>query len=226
MGGPGDAMPIPFTDSPDSERLRRALVDEIAGRVDDPRVVAAMRAVPRHLFVDAPLATAYGDHPLPIGHDQTISQPTIVAVMSGALDLDGSERVLEIGTGSGYQAAVLARLAREVFSIELVPSLAVLARRRLDELGFTNVRVRVGDGYLGWPDAAPFGRIIVTAAPTTLPPALLDQLADGGVLVAPVGAQGGNQRLLRLRRKGALVSTEDLGPVVFVPMLHGRDAPA
>jgi protein-L-isoaspartate(D-aspartate) O-methyltransferase len=219
-------MPIPFADSPDSERLRAALVDEIAPRIDDARVVAAMRAIPRHLFVDAPLATAYGDHPVPIGHDQTISQPTIVAVMSGALELGGAERVLEIGTGSGYQAAVLSRLAREVFSIELVPSLAVLARRHLDEVGCANVHVRVGDGYQGWPDEAPFDRIILTAAPAVLPGALVEQLAEGGVLVAPVGAQGGNQRLLRLRRRGAAIATEDLGAVVFVPMVHGREARA
>ena len=207
-------------DSPDSERMREALVDEIAGRVADARVVAAMRAVPRHVFVAAPLATAYADHPVPIGHEQTISQPTIVAVMSEALALTGRERVLEIGTGSGYQAAVLSLLARSVYSIEIVEALAEGARARLGELGYTNVHVRVGDGYAGWPDEAPFDRIILTAAPVEMPPALVDQLVEGGALLAPVGKQGVDQRLLRLWKRGGSVMAEDLGAVIFVPMVH------
>jgi protein-L-isoaspartate(D-aspartate) O-methyltransferase len=166
---------------------------------------------------------AYEDHPLPIGHGQTISQPTVVAMMSQALELKGDERILEIGTGSGYQAAVLCKLAREVDSIEIVPELATRARRVLAELGCTNVRVHDGDGWKGLPDRAPFDRIVVTAAPDVLPDALVAQLREGGLLVVPVGAQGDDQRLERhWKREGRLVR-EDLGAVRFVPMVHGDE---
>ncbi len=181
-----------------------------------------MARVPRHWFVPgAPLRQAYANRPLPIGFDQTISQPEIVALMTDALELTGRERVLEIGTGSGYQAAVLSLLAAEVFTIELVPELAEGARTRLEQLGFSNVHVRAGDGYRGWPEAQPFDRILVTAAPEEVPRTLLEQLAPGGTLVAPVGPRDRAQSLLRYRRANGRFSREDLGGVQFVPMVHG-----
>ena len=156
--------------------------------VRDPRVLQAMREVKRHLFVPGESAEdAYEDYPLPIGEGQTISQPYIVALMTELLELQPDDKVLEIGTGSGYQAAILSRLAREVRSIEIVPSLAETAGKRLDLLGYDNVHLRVGDGYKGWPDEAPFDAIIVTAAPPEIPQALVDQLAEGGRMVVPVG---------------------------------------
>jgi protein-L-isoaspartate(D-aspartate) O-methyltransferase len=178
-----------------------------------------MRNVPRHLFVDVPLEEAYLDLPLPIGWDQTISQPSIVAVMSQALELEGTERVLEIGTGSGYQAAVLSRLAAHVDSMEIVAPLARAAEMRLEALGCVNVDVRVSDGYLGWPERAPYDRIVLTAAPPSVPQALRDQLADCGILVAPVGQS--TQRLVRWQKQNDAF-VEDLGPVIFVPMVHGE----
>jgi protein-L-isoaspartate(D-aspartate) O-methyltransferase len=168
--------------------------------------------------VDAPLEDAYRDRPYPIGYGQTISQPTIVAMMSQALQLRGDERVLEIGTGSGYQAAVLSVLAREVYSIELIAPLAERAARRLSSAGCTNVVLRTGDGYAGWVEEAPFDRVIVTAAPPEIPRALLLQLRVGGILVAPIGEHD-NQRLERWIRKSAGFSREDLGRVSFVPMV-------
>jgi protein-L-isoaspartate(D-aspartate) O-methyltransferase len=201
--------------------LRERLVGDIIARGDlhEGRVAQAMRHVPRHAFVPgASLDEAYANMPLPIGFGQTISQPTVVAIMTEALELSGRERVLEVGTGSGYQAAILGALAHEVFSIELVSELATRSSRRLAELGHANVHVRAGDGYLGWPEHAPFDRIIVTAAPPTLPEALFDQLADGGILVVPVGAY--EQSLLRYSKHDGGVSVEDLGPVAFVPMVH------
>ena len=160
----------------------------VARGVRNPRVLAAMRDVPRHLFVDAAQrAHAYDDGPLPIGGKQTISQPYIVALMSELLDLPPKEKVLEIGTGSGYQSAVLARVCRDVYSIEIIPELAHQSAERLKKLGFSNVTVREGDGYRGWPEEAPFDGIIVTAAPERIPQPLLDQLAPNGRMVIPVG---------------------------------------
>lgn len=194
-----------------------------AGARWDPRVIQAIAEVPRHLFVPrASLSSAYADDPYPIGRGQTISQPTIVAIMTQALELSGDERVLEIGTGSGYQAAVLARLARAVLSIERVASLGEEAAARLAELGYANVTVRIGDGFLGWPEEAPFDRIVVTAAPSGLPEALFDQLVEGGICVAPVGGSW-EQTLYRWRRRGGRMTVEDLGAVRFVPMLPGTD---
>jgi protein-L-isoaspartate(D-aspartate) O-methyltransferase len=143
-------------------------------------------------------------------------------MMTAALELTGTERVLEIGTGSGYQAAVLAHLAKEVYTIEIVEPLGVSARERLARMGYANVKVRIGDGYQGWPEAAPFDRVIVTAAPETVPKALVAQLADGGVLVAPVGPEGETQQLLRLRKRAGTTTEEHLAPVRFVPMVPGR----
>ncbi len=185
------------------------------------RVLSALQKVPRHLFVPgAPLGVAYEDRPLPIGHDQTISQPTVVAIMTDALELLGNERVLEIGTGSGYQAAVLALLAREVLTIEIVEPLGVAAKERLAALGYRNVEVRIGDGYAGWPERAPFDRILLTAAPPEVPQKLVEQLAEGGILVAPVG-EGRSQKLVRWTRRGGRITKEDLGDVLFVPMVPG-----
>jgi protein-L-isoaspartate(D-aspartate) O-methyltransferase len=180
-----------------------------------------MRAVPRHRFVrGAPLEEAYGDHPVPIGYGATISQPTVVGLMSEALQLTGDERVLEIGTGSGYQAAVLCRLAREVETVEVIPELGERATRILSEMGCKNVRVHVGDGWKGHPERAPYSRIVVTAAPERLPEALVGQLAEGGLLVVPVGLQSRDQRLERYRKKDGRLLMEDLGAVRFVPMVH------
>jgi protein-L-isoaspartate(D-aspartate) O-methyltransferase len=190
----------------------------VARGVRDPRVLAAMRKVPRHLFVDsAQRAEAYEDHPLPIPGNQTISQPYIVALMTELLELKPTARVLEIGTGSGYQSAVLGELAKEVYTIEIVPELAQLAARRLKELGYANVRAREGDGYRGWPEEAPFDAIIVTAAPERIPQPLVDQLAPGGVMVIPVG---GFFQELKVFRKSAdgRVAERDILPVRFVPM--------
>jgi protein-L-isoaspartate(D-aspartate) O-methyltransferase len=184
-------------------------------------VIETMRSVPRHLFVrpeDVPMA--YDDHPLPIGMDQTISQPYIVALMTESLELGQKDRVLEIGTGCGYQAAVLSMLAKSVCSIEVVASLGHSAAKRLEDLGYGNVEVRIGDGHEGWPEALPFDAIVVTAAPEQVPPTLLDQLADGGRMSIPVGA--GFQELFLMRRKGERIVEKKIVNVRFVPMIHGR----
>jgi protein-L-isoaspartate(D-aspartate) O-methyltransferase len=209
------------TPSADSEAARRARMVEtqIASRgVRDPRVLAAMREVPRHLFVEpAERSRAYEDTPLPIAGNQTISQPYIVALMTELLDLQPSERVLEIGTGSGYQSAVLSKVCGEVYSIEIVPELAKTAGQRLSVLGYRNVSVREGDGYRGWPEHAPFDGIIVTAAPERIPQPLLEQLAPGGRMVIPVG--GFFQELKIFRKDSAgKITEESILPVRFVPM--------
>jgi len=192
---------------------------QLRGRdIVNPRVLDAMSRVQRHLFVPEPLrADAYGDHPLPIGHDQTISQPYIVGFMSQALDIEPQHRVLEIGTGSGYQAAILAELAKEVYTIEILAPLADSARRTLETLGYRNVRVRTGNGYAGWPEHAPYDRIMVTAAPDEVPPALVEQLRVGGRMAIPVGTVA--QELRILRRTQAGLETLQTLPVRFVPMV-------
>jgi len=186
----------------------------------DPRVLAAMAAVPRDAFVEPEqIVRAYEDSPLAIGHGQTISQPYIVAYMAQALELTGTEHVLDVGTGSGYAAAVLARLARHVVSIERIPDLAGLAEERLRRLGITNVEVHVGDGTLGWPAAAPYDAIAVAASAPAPPRSLLQQLAIGGRIVMPVGDDDG-QHLVRLVREDAVTYVErDLGAVRFVPLV-------
>jgi len=211
-------------------RAREAMVrTQIASRplwdgapvVRDRRVLDAMRKVPRHKFVAPELAArAYGDHPLPIGHDQTISQPYIVGIMTELARPQPQHRALEIGTGSGYQAAVLSELVAEVYSIELLEPLGTAARQRLRELGYANVTVRIGDGYLGWPEKAPFDVILVTAGAPFLPPALVEQLAPGGRMVIPVGAAWSNQ-VLKLVTKDAKgrVRSEDVMGVRFVPLV-------
>lgn len=198
--------------------------EQIAARgVRDPRVLAALRKVPRHLFVPVEQQPyAYVDSPLPIGYGQTISQPYIVAFMTEALELKPQDRVLEIGTGSGYQAAVLGELVREVYTIEIVDPLGKAAEERLRKLGYGNIHVRVGNGYRGWPEAAPFDAVIVTAAPERIPQALTDQLREGGRMVLPLGRW--EQDLVRLRRTKSGVSQERLLPVRFVPMV-GEEKP-
>jgi len=193
---------------------------QIAARgIRDPRVLDAMRRVPRHAFVrDRDVGAAYGDHPLDIGFGQTISQPYIVGYMTEALALAPASRVLEIGTGSAYQTAVLAEVAAEVFTIEIVPEHAERAARLLQALGYANVRVRTGDGYAGWPDAAPFDGIIVTAAPDHVPPALVDQLRPGGRLVIPIGRI--EQDLVVFTRTPEGLREEDRLAVRFVPLVR------
>jgi protein-L-isoaspartate(D-aspartate) O-methyltransferase len=215
----------PRTDAGDAYApQRQAMVrDQIAGRgVADGQVLAAMGSVPRHLFVPADAAAeAYSDYPLPIGSDQTISQPYIVAYMSELLAVQKPHKVLEIGTGSGYQAAVLSLLADRVYSIEIVEELGREAAARLEKLGYGNVEVRIGNGYLGWPEEAPFDRIMLTAAPEEIPPALLAQLAPNGILVAPVGPAFSAQELVVVQKdaEGRMQSRSVL-PVRFVPMVQ------
>ena len=205
----------------DWDAERRRMVDEQlrARDIRSARVLDTMLRVPRHLFVPEPQRTeAYSDSPLPIGHDQTISQPYIVAFMTQALDVAPGHRVLEVGTGSGYQAAILGALAKDVYSIEIVAPLAERARETLSALGYRNIQVRTGNGYLGWPEHAPYDRIMVTAAPDEVPTALLQQLKLGGLIAIPVGTVTQELRILRRTVTG----TETLGtlPVRFVPMTN------
>ncbi len=189
----------------------------VGGGITDPKVGAAMRRVPRHSFVpDSQSEDAYGDFPLPIGYEQTISQPYIVAYMTEALQLKPGEKVLEIGAGSGYQAAILAELGVQVFTIEIVKPLAQYARDNLSKLGYDDVWVRSGDGYQGWPEEQPFDAIIITAAPDHIPSPLLEQLAIGGRFVLPVGDQ--SQSLMLIRRTKDGYQKTELLPVRFVPM--------
>ena len=186
--------------------------------IKNPAVLEAMRRVPRHEFVPGDLRLrAYDDGPLPIGHGQTISQPYIVAYMTQAIEPEKTDRVLEIGTGSGYQAAVLAELVKEVYTIEVVPELATSSSALLKKLGYTNIHVREGDGYAGWPEHAPFDKIVVTAAPDTLPQALVDQLKVGGLMAVPVGRD--LQMMTVVRKTAAGPITKETMEVRFVPMI-------
>jgi protein-L-isoaspartate(D-aspartate) O-methyltransferase len=209
------------------QRLRAQMVEtQIAARdVSDPAVLAALRTVPRHRFApNHPPELTYSDRPLPIGHEQTMSQPYIVARMTELVHPDSADRVLEIGTGSGYQAAVLAEIVDSVFTVEIISELGRTARARLDTLGYGNVRVRIGDGYKGWPVHAPFDAIVVTAAPETIPPPLIDQLAPGGRMIVPVGPTGRTQQLtLVTKSKEGEVSKRTLAPVRFVPFLRENE---
>ncbi len=209
--------------SGDFSRLRSNMVSgQIEARgVEDPRVLEAMRKVPRHLFVpESDRHLSYRDHPLPIGEGQTISQPYIVAFMTETLQLQSDDRVLEIGTGSGYQAAVLAEIVREVYTIEIIESLGKRARRILEKLGYKNVHVKIGDGYKGWPEMAPFDAVIVTCAPHRIPTPLVEQLAEGGRMIIPVGETGGVQNLVKGVKRGDKLETRGVLPVRFVPMLR------
>jgi protein-L-isoaspartate(D-aspartate) O-methyltransferase len=200
-----------------ADRLRMVNEQLRERDIKDPRVLAAMEKVPRHLFIPEGVRhEAYGDYPVPIGHGQTISQPYIVAFMTQALDVQPGHRVLEIGTGSGYQAAVLAELAKEVYTMEIIEPLAESARTTLESLGYKNVHVRAGNGYQGWPEHAPYDRIIVTAAPEEVPPALIEQLKVEGLMAIPVGAVAQELRILRNTPQG--METLRTLPVRFVPM--------
>lgn len=224
---PSTPQPLPFpacNKTARQDERKRMVLEQIQARgVKDKRVLAAMRKTPRHCFVppgERPLA--YADHPLPIGHGQTISQPYVVALMSQFLKLSPRDKVLEIGTGSGYQAAVLAELAGEVYSIEIVPELGQRAAQTLIGSGYQKISIRIGDGYKGWYEKSPFDAIILTAAPEKIPPALVDQLAPGGRMILPLGPSGGVQELIILRKNlNGQISRESLGMVRFVPMVPG-----
>ena len=211
------------------EEARHRMVErQLAGRgITDQRVLQAMREVPRHRFVPEDLwDMAYRDSPLPIGHDQTISQPYIVGYMTQMLHLTSDDQVLEVGTGSGYQAAILSRLAKKVHTVERVEALARRAEQVLQELGCDNVLVRISDGGYGWPEAAPFDAIIVTAAAPEVPPPLTAQMAEDASLIAPIGPAG-YQELVRLTKQGDHTEAEHLAPVAFVPLIgeHGWREP-
>ena len=208
----------------DASRRERMVGSQIVTRgVRDALVLAALRKIPRHAFVPEELRSlAYEDEPLPIGEGQTISQPYLVAAMTEALELKGGERVLEIGTGSGYQTAVLAEIAAEVFTIEIVEPLARRARESLDARGYANIRFRIGDGTHGWPELAPFDGICVTAAPAEMPPELRDQLAVGGRMIVPVGVE--KQTLILVRRGESGFRDSGLFGVRFVPLVRGTES--
>jgi protein-L-isoaspartate(D-aspartate) O-methyltransferase len=205
---------------PYAARRQKMVERDLKGRgISDQKVLAAMAQVPRHLFVaDSLRELAYGDNPLPIAEGQTISQPYVVALMAEAARLKPTDRVLEIGTGSGYQAAVLAGLVKEVYSIEIRKRLADTAAQKLKALGYLNVAVRYGDGYYGWEEHAPYDAIIITAAANHIPPPLIRQLREGGRLILPLGSTTFSQTLTLVTKKGGELMVEELGPVAFVPM--------
>ena len=222
--GHGDALSNAVgaaVEDPFAAARKRMVRDQLAAperAITNARVLKVMGRVPRHEFVPEPYRSkAYEDTPLPIGYEQTISQPYIVAFMTEQLDAKLTDRVLEIGTGSGYQAAVLAELVAEVYSIEIVESLARRAQTDLQRLGYKNIHVRAGDGYQGWSKAAPFDAIIVTCAPEKVPPPLVEQLKDGGRMIIPVGPSG-IQELVLLRKQGNRLEKQATLPVRFVPM--------
>lgn len=215
------AIPTIISSAQDWEKARRAMVDtQIASRgIRDPRVLAIMREVPRHLFVPADVrGQSYNDYPLPIGEGQTISQPYIVALMTEILDLKGSEKVLEIGTGSGYQAAILSRMVREVVTIEIRKPLSERASALLDSQGYRNVTVINADGYYGDTQRAPFDCIMITASVNHVPPPLLQQLKDGGRMVLPLGNPFSYQELVRITKKGSDIVVDHITGVLFVPL--------
>ncbi|HEU4929140.1 MAG TPA: protein-L-isoaspartate(D-aspartate) O-methyltransferase, partial [Candidatus Krumholzibacteria bacterium] len=218
------SLALAQTEQEMTEQRDRMVDRQIEKRgIENPRVLQALRDVKRHLFVPPEdVTSAYEDHPLPIGHGQTISQPYIVALMTEAIDPQPTDRVLEIGTGSGYQAAVLSRLVEHVYTIEIVEALGNAAKERLERLGYKNVTVKIGDGYKGWPEHAPFDKIVVTAAPPQIPPALIDQLAAGGRMVVPVGTTF-QELLLVEKAKDGEVSKRVITGVRFVPMVKGKD---
>ena len=212
-------------DDPFGEQRQR-LVDSIQrGGISDPGVIGAMRSVPRHEFVpEGYINMAYNDHPLPIGYGQTISQPFIVALMTESIEPEPDDVVLEIGTGSGYQAAVLAAVVEQVYTVEIIEELATRATDTLAELGYNNVEVHHVDGYFGWEEQAPYDAIVVTAAPDHIPQPLIDQLADGGRMVIPVGPVGGYQELWLVERQGEDIVKTSLGGVIFVPFTRDEDS--
>jgi protein-L-isoaspartate(D-aspartate) O-methyltransferase len=207
-------------DDPGTAQRERMVADQIESRgIRNPDVLRVLRATPRHLFVPTDIRSmAYRDHPLPIGYGATISQPYVVALMTELLAPARNHRVLEIGTGSGYQAAILGQLAAKVYTVEIVPELARSAAQTLRDLGYTNITVRQGDGYEGWPEEAPFDGIIVTAAPPELPQALIAQLARGGRLVAPVGPMWEQELIVIEKKADGTIKRRQAGAVSFVPM--------
>ncbi|MBI4796505.1 MAG: protein-L-isoaspartate(D-aspartate) O-methyltransferase [Deltaproteobacteria bacterium] len=218
--------PAPAQEADPYQPLRERMVTQQlkARGISDPRVLAAMGKVPRHLFVPERLAPlAYGDHPLPIGSGQTISQPYIVALMTEWAEIKAGDKVLEVGTGSGYQAAVLAELTDKVFSIDIRPELAEKAAGLLQSLNYRQVKVKSGDGYQGWPQEAPFDAILVTAAASRVPPALETQLREGGRLVIPLGPAGAVQTLTRFRKTQGKLQEDSRLPVAFVPLVQPEE---
>jgi protein-L-isoaspartate(D-aspartate) O-methyltransferase len=210
-----------LADTDELRAEREALVEgAIASAVDDERIIEAFRTVPRHAFVPTDvLERAYGDFALPIEAGQTISQPSLVALMTELVEIDSGDRVLEVGTGSGFQAAILRQLTDEVYSVEIIPELSGIARSVLERLGYGDIEIERRDGYLGWPEAAPFDAIVVTAAPDHLPRPLVDQLSpDGGRMVIPIGPVGDVQTLWLVTRNGEDVAMEEVLPVLFVPL--------
>jgi protein-L-isoaspartate(D-aspartate) O-methyltransferase len=222
---PSSTPSVPDDEDVYAKRRERMVIETIERRgVTDEEVLDAMRAIPRHLFVpEGDQDYAYGDYPLPIGYGQTISQPYIVALMTELLELKQGDRVLEVGTGSGYQAAILAEIPDvEVYTIEIIPELATSAQERLTELGYAHVHCKEEDGYFGWPEHAPFDAIIVTAAPDHVPQPLVDQLAEGGRLVIPVGPPGGYQTLWKfVKQPDGELKAFNMGGVAFVPLTGG-----
>jgi protein-L-isoaspartate(D-aspartate) O-methyltransferase len=218
----------PAVEDPPALARQRMVAEQLSGpgrNITNALVLRAMGKVPRHEFVPERLRSqAYRDCPLPIGHDQTISQPYIVAFMTEQLEPKPTDRVLEIGTGSGYQAAVLAEMVAKVYTIEIIEELARRAAADLKRLGYTNVDVRAGDGYKGWPEAAPFDAIIVTCAPEKVPPPLIEQLKDGGRMIIPVGSRW-DQELVLLRKQGGRLERQAVLPVLFVPMRGQSERP-
>ena len=221
MASPGSSAPAydPASDTRSGERLKMAATQLEARDITDARVLRVMRQVPRHEFIpEGERGFAYADHPVPIGHGQTISQPYIVALMTQAVAAQPGQKILEIGTGSGYQAAVLADISAKVYTVEIVPELAERAAWTLARLGYTNVSARAGDGYDGWPEAAPFDAVMVTAAANHVPPPLLAQLGEGGRLIIPLGPTTSFQTLTLITKRGEAYDTESLTGVRFVPL--------
>ena len=215
---------VAFQDDPFKARRETLVLQSIARRgVKDKAVLDAMKTVKRHLFVpETNIENAYADRPLPIGSGQTISQPFIVAYMTEAIQPRPEHKVLEIGTGSGYQAAVLGEIVKEVYTIEIVPQLGNAAVTRLKNLGHDNIQVKVSDGYHGWPEHGPYDAIVVTAAAEFVPPPLIAQLKDGGKIIIPIGSPFMNQMLMLIEKKGKKITTKSLMPVVFVPFTRSK----
>ncbi len=217
------APPVPDGDAAYTAARTKMVTEQVAGRgVKNPAVLEALQRIPRHRFVPPDyVSAAYEDHPLPIGFGQTISQPYIVGLMSEAIAIKPGQKVLEIGTGSGYQAAVLAQMGAQVYTVEIIPELAQQASERLAQLGYKTIRLQNSDGYFGWAAYAPFDAILVTAAPDHLPQSLAGQLAEGGRLIVPIGPQGAVQTLWLFEKKASELQATNLGDVSFVP-LTGR----
>ena len=214
-----------FQEDPFIKKREDLVVETIEKRgITNKAVLKSMKTVKRHLFVpENNVPSAYEDRPLPIGYGQTISQPFIVAYMTEVINPKPEYKVLEIGTGSGYQAAVLAEIVKEVYTIEIIPDLGNAASARLKKLGYDNVNVKVTDGYFGWPQHGPFDAIVVTAAAEFVPPPLLEQLKEGGKIVIPIGSPFMNQMLMLIEKKGKKVTTKNLMPVVFVPFTRKKE---